>query len=120
MTGGAMTDLREFVARGTVTTRMIDNEAVTYPKMSGGDVVDRSSSKPAGTRPTPTSPSPASFQQVVVATFTKPPAWTSYEITVWGSAMLNATIAGRVWFGPAPEGPTTAPNVTSSPGTPPT
>ena len=38
MSGGAMTDLREFVTRGPVTTSTIDHEAVTYAKLAGGAI----------------------------------------------------------------------------------
>ena len=40
MTGGAMTDLREFVTRGRVNTSALENEAVTATKLSGGSVTD--------------------------------------------------------------------------------
>ena len=92
MSGGSMTDLREFVTRGTVTTRMIDPEAVTYTKLAG-DVVTRFIETDGHITNTDTALT-ASFQAVVTSTFTKPPSWNTYEITVWGSAMLNATLAG--------------------------
>jgi hypothetical protein len=92
MSGGAMTDLREFVARGTITTRMIDPEAVTYTKLAG-DVVTRFI-ETGGDVSNADTVLTGSFQQVIQSTFTKPPSWNSYEITVWGSAMLNATLAG--------------------------
>jgi hypothetical protein len=95
MSGGAMTDLREFVSRGRVTTSTIDNEAVTAAKLSPGsvDAFIETGGNVAGSGVITLT---GSFQQVVTSTFTKPALWGEYALTVEGSAILDATETGGI------------------------
>lgn len=94
MSGGAMTDLREFVTRGTVTTRMLEPESVTYSRLAGDAVAPffDTGGDVTNTNTTLT----GSYQQTVTAAFAKPPSWGTYHITVWGAAAVEALSAETI------------------------
>ena len=88
MTGGTMSDVRVFVSAASTTTAMIKNEAVTPAKMSPGSVAAFIES--GGSVEDLALTLTGSFQPTASITFTKPAAWATYEITVWGAAAVRS------------------------------
>lgn len=77
------------LASDAVTTAKIENAAVTGSKMSGGSVLNFIEIRRDATDSN-TNIAGASFTDVVTVTFTKPAAWTSYEIFVEGMAVVES------------------------------
>ena len=110
MSGGSMTDLREFVTRGTITTRMIDDEAVTSAKLAG-DVGRPRSSKTGGNVTNADTTLTAGSSRCLQPRSPNRPPGTPTRSRCGASADVNgAGGAVTVSVRASPPGPTTAPN----------
>ena len=108
MTGGTMSDVREFVSAQSLTTSMIKddsvtnakmandavntaelaNDAVTAAKMAGPSV--NAFLRTGGTMTTANTTLTTGYQTVVSTTFNRPAGWATYEMTVWGAAAIES------------------------------
>ena len=94
MTGGAMTDIRDLVTRGTTTNSMIEAGAVTTSKIADGAVTATKLSPGSvtafvnmgGTVNNANTTLTASYQRVAQVSYTRPGSWNTYELMIWGSA----------------------------------